>query len=560
MRIFLLLAFTVQFHYTKAQIIISEIMADPNPVVGLPDAEFVEVFNRGTTPVNLNGWTFFDGSVKSLPNKTIPPNSYGIVCAQADSMLFASYGLLLPVSSISLTNSGDKISIRNTTGSADDSVTYTDQWYGDPVKAQGGFSLERIDQQLNCLLPSNWKASNSINGGTPGVANSVNGSLIDAEPPLLLYAYCPDSANIQLVFNEPVDMPSSVISNFIELPNPLQIIAWSVADETATRINIKVSPAVSQGNVFGLSIKDIPDCSGNAMQQLENIPFGLSDSIQSGDIVINEILFNPKEEGFDFIELYNNSTRIADLTTLGLAAVSTVTGTMGDVELICALGRHLYPNQYLLVTENTEIVSKQYPSSFPYFFQKSEDIPAMNIDEGMVSLISGNTEIDRVYYNEDYHFALLTDPKGISLERIHPSRPSMSKDSWHSASPDLGGASPGLSNTQFQNQLEIENLISVSPEMFSPDMDGHDDLVSFQLKNESPGTMVNIAILNQSGSLVYEYRKNRLSGETDFFSWDGINYKGEMAEPGIYVALFEIFNLAGEVRNEKLVFVLAKKY
>ncbi|MFM8917127.1 MAG: lamin tail domain-containing protein, partial [Bacteroidota bacterium] len=139
-------------------------MADPTPVAGLPDAEFVEVLNLGTTPVNLSGWIFFDGSVRALPNKTIPPNTYGIVCAQADSLLFASYGLLIPVSSISLTNAGDKISIRNASGFAVDSVTYTDQCYADTIKAQGGFSLERIDQQLNCLLPSNWKASHSING------------------------------------------------------------------------------------------------------------------------------------------------------------------------------------------------------------------------------------------------------------------------------------------------------------------------------------------------------------------------------------------------------------
>lgn len=535
-------------------------MADPTPVAGLPEAEYVEIYNPGTSPVNLIGWTFFDGSVKTFTANTIPPNGYAIVCAQADTPLFASYGLLLPVSSISLTNSGDKISIRNANGSAVDSVTYTDQWYGDPIKAQGGFSLERIDQQLNCLLPSNWKASNSISGGTPGIVNSVNGSLMDGEPPLLLYAHCPDSAHIQLVFNEPVDIPSPNISNYIDLPNPIQAIGWSIADETATRINIKITPSIAQGNVFGLTIKDVTDCSGNAMQQADDIPFGLSDSIQPGDIVINEILFNPEEEGFDFIELYNKSTRIADLKSLGLAAVSLVSGTMGDIEAICSLGRHLYPNEYLLVTENTEVVSKQYPSSYPYSFQKAEDIPAMNVDEGLVSLVYGNTEIDRVYYHEDYHFTLLNNPKGISLERVHPSRPSMNKDSWHSASPDLGGASPGLPNTQFQNQIDRESLISVSPEMFSPNMDGRDDLVNFQLKNGSPGNMFNLAILNHNGQLVYESRKNRLSGATDFFSWNGINLKGELAEPGIYVALFEIFNLSGDVRNEKLVFVLAKNY
>ena len=553
------MAFAILFHSANAQIIISEIMADPTPVTGLPDAEFVEIYNRGSTPVNLNGWTIFDGSVRALPNKTIPPNGYGLVCAQSDTSLFTSNGLLLPVNSISLTNSGDKISIRNAIGAAVDSVTYTDQWYGDPLKAQGGFSLERIDQQLNCLLPSNWKASISVSGGTPGLVNSVNGILIDNEPPLLLYAYCPDSLNIQLVFNEPVDMPTASLSSCIILPNPLQIIDWSVADESATRINIKVAPGVSRGYVFGLHLKDIPDCSGNAMLAVDNIPFGLSDSIQTGDIVINEILFNPKEEGVDFIELFNNSNRIADLTSLGLAAVSPVTGTTGDVEAICDLGRTLYPNEYLLVTENTEIVAKQYPSSYPYCFQKAEDIPAMNVDEGIVSLMFGNIEIDRAYYHEDYHFALLTDPKGISLEKIHPSRPSMSRDSWHSASPDLSGASPGLTNTQFQNQTQIENLIQLSPEIFSPDMDGYDDLVSFQFKIDSPGTLINVTILNHNGHVVYENRKNRLSGAVDFLTWDGINLKGELSEAGIYLALFEIFNLDGEVRNEKLVFVLAKK-
>ena len=136
----------------------------------------------------------------------------------------------------------------------------------------------------------------------------------------------------------------------------------------------------------------------------------------------------------------------------------------------------------------------------------------------------------------------------------------MSRDSWHSASPQLSGASPGLPNTQFQNQLAFDNQISLAPEIFSPDMDGYDDLVSFQFKVDSPGTLINVTILNHNGHVVYENRKNRLSGAVDFLTWDGINLKGELSEAGIYLALFEIFNLDGEVRNEKLVFVLARKH
>ena len=37
-------------------VVIDEIMADPSPVVGLPNTEFIELKNVSAQAFNLNGW------------------------------------------------------------------------------------------------------------------------------------------------------------------------------------------------------------------------------------------------------------------------------------------------------------------------------------------------------------------------------------------------------------------------------------------------------------------------------------------------------------------------
>jgi len=540
-------------------IIINEIMADPTPTIGLPDAEYVELHNIGSTDVIMVGWTFYDGTIRALPDATIPANGFLIICAQGDSSVFQNYGLTAAVSSLSLTNSGDKIALRNENGVSIDSVMYTDDWYADPGKADGGFSLERIDSQIMCMVASNWRASDSPAGGTPGTMNSVHGTLMDEDPPMPLFAYCPDSTNIIVVFSEPIDLSSLWTNPSIELPAPLMMLSATTVNDLGTRISLGIHPAISDNVIYNMDIVGIKDCSGNIITQKTTLPFARKDTTNAGNIIINEVLFNPREEGYDFVELYNNSDRVVAISELSLAPVSIQTGNSGVRLPIAEEERFLYPGSFLLVSENTEAVSKQYSTAFPISFQQTASIPAMNIDEGMIALYADTLELDRVYYHEDYHHPMLIDRKGVSLERIHPDRQSLDQNSWHSASVDQGGASPGFKNTQYLHLKPPSKWVSVFPEMFSPDNDGYHDVVHFQINPQNNGSLVNLHILNTAGQLVFNYEKSRMSTASDVVTWNGITDRGEWAPPGIYIAVFELFHLKGEVKQEQLVFVLAQK-
>ncbi|MFM7080003.1 MAG: lamin tail domain-containing protein [Bacteroidota bacterium] len=545
--------------FVNAQsLVISEIMADPSPTVGLPDVEYVELYNPSSNPVGLNGWILFDGSSRQLPGKTIPPSGYIIVCANADTLALSSFGTIAGVSSMSLTNTGDKISIRNPQGIAVDSVTYSDTWYSDPDKINGGWSLEKIDLNLNCLLSSNWMPSTNNSGGTPGAINSVNGVYEDNEAPLLLHAYCLDSTHIVLVFNEPLDVTGFSNPNTTSLSTPYSISSASIFDEQGTSVLMNITPPVTYGTIGQLELSGISDCVGNVMDITQKTPFGIKDTIVD-KIIINEILFNPKEDGFDFVELYNNGRSVVSVSDLFLSQVSLSTGTPSDPLDIATSERFIYPEQYLVITENVESVSKQYHSSYPYGFQQTPDLPSMNIDEGKIKLLYQNKPLDSVYYHEDFHVEVLYDKKGVSLERIHPDRSSLEPTNWHSASFHSGGATPGKRNSQFAPDEKGLHVIEVFPEIFSPDLDGYHDVLTFRFTAGIPGVISNITIYNHDGVAVFNSRRNALLGTRDYFSWDGINDEGELAAPGIYIALIELFSIQGETQYAKVPFVLAQK-
>jgi flagellar hook assembly protein FlgD len=97
----------------------------------------------------------------------------------------------------------------------------------------------------------------------------------------------------------------------------------------------------------------------------------------------------------------------------------------------------------------------------------------------------------------------------------------------------------------------------VDPEVFSPDNDGYNDVVTFSILLEKGGFVGNIRIYNSNGGPVRHLMQNMLLGNEARMSWDGIDDDGTKAPIGIYVVMFEAYDTEGNVIGGKTSCVLA---
>jgi hypothetical protein len=199
-----------------------------------------------------------------------------------------------------------------------------------------------------------------------------------------------------------------------------------------------------------------------------------------------------------------------------------------------------------------------YPAPAFDLFVQPESLPSYNDDMGTVVLLYGDTIVDEFRYNDNMHYALLTNTEGISLERIDPEKPASILTNWSSAAESYGFGTPANKNSQFhQTSGQNNQEISVEPETFSPDNDGRDDRLFIRYNFVEPGYMANVYIYDGHGRIVTKIAENELLATEGEFSWDGLNQDNTKARIGIYIVYFEAFNLQGEVKGFKKACVLA---
>lgn len=261
-------------------------------------------------------------------------------------------------------------------------------------------------------------------------------------------------------------------------------------------------------------------------------------------IVINEILFNPEKNGFDYIECFNRSTKQVQLNTLLIGNGTTWRQITKDSTFISA-------GALFVITADKQWLATRYNLSASAIICQVSSLPSFPDDEGSVVVIRriDSVEIDRVTYSSKWHFEMIRDQEGVALERISADFASQNKNNWTSASAASGYGTPGLTNSQFRDNTTSPEGVSVLPKVFSPDNDGNNDFAQVSIRSSAPGSVAHGIVYDATGRQVRYLIKNEVLGADNRFTWDGYDDRSKKLPTGIYIIAIQVFDTKGNVRR-----------
>ena len=538
----------------QGDIVINEVMFE-NP----EDAEeYIELYNASKKILDLSGLRITtrktDGSLNagsSIPSGTIIfPNDYLALCKTPeivkDYFSLPSEAKLATMTFSALNNTSATLLLTNDSREVIyDQFTYSSSWHNSTLSSVKGVSIEKIHPLLLAEDSQSWQsASEDSNFGTPGYKNSAFSEIDLILPRLYFLEMTNDKSGLLLKFSKKMNFASAEYS-VSDIGTPENIL---IIDDYSVQLTF--SSAFEEQVVYVLYVS-INDMSALSLP-INEYKFGVAEEPKVGDVVINEVLFESPDAVDEYVEIYNRTDKILDVSGLKITTLKS-DGSQNAGSLIPAKS-FIYPHDYLAFCKRPNVVREYYscPESAQFV---SMNMLSLNNSEGSLILLnpSANEIYDQLTYSSKWHHPLIATTKGVALERINPDLPTQNADSWHSASSQTNYGTPGYKNSQY---MEIalpsvdEKIVWTEPEIFSPDNDGNDDVCALHYRMEELGYAANIVVFNASGESVYHLASNALLQSEGFFLWDGRTDKGKNVNPGIYVIFFQAFNSQNGKRVE----------
>lgn len=443
--------------------------------------EFIEVYNRTDSTFDLSLLTLADSRRNPVPITTdrvlVPPATYTVLAS--DSVAFAERFPTTPFIPVAnwptLNQSGDTV-ILQAGETVIDSVAYRASWGG-----QGG-SLERLDPDGPSQAPSNWGTSFLVNG-TPGQENSL--FFVDTTPPIATFAEQVDETTVDVYFDEAIQ--TDAIDAEQILLGSLAATAFT-SDASRTRLRITF-PTFSSAS---LRVTRIADLKGNTQDQ---IVVSVARLPHTGELVINEIMFDPLADNFDdvpnqpeYVELYNRTSDALAISRLALVEREDENGeadTLAQVTDRVVLPPSAYALFFASRTSSNDLSANgDLPAAFPSLDFSSvillpverASLSLSNSSDHLRLLRRDDAVLEMLTYTTDWHDPRFLGTRGLSLERLSPEAPAQDATNWTTSRAREGGT-PGVPNSVGSNnqRLPESGEIVITEILYDPRSDTFDD-------------------------------------------------------------------------------------
>jgi len=550
----------LRFRYTDPSafgtksLVINELMPAPRADQDLPFVEYVEVLNPTNKELRLSGLVFSSSSSATpLPEFWISPGEFVLLCAASQAPLLSGFGRVLPLPSFpSLLNSGSLLRLSTAEGLEIDRLEYRSSSWGGTEFADGGYSLEVPDPYFRCEASEFLLPSKDPKRGTPGGKNSQFSQTKDLGDLQVLSAFFKSPTQLFFRFNQPI-LPLDGQQPILTFSRSLELDSTWVFD-SGRSLGTSLASSARKSTVYMARASSLMRCVGEpAGFEVEIV---LAEAASKGELILNEVLLDPKSGDPKFVEIHNPTAKYLSLENWALTSINEA-GALQQLRLIGGEGVRVAPEEYVALTIDPTRLRLSYPQSAAGNFLQLASLPSMPIGAGVLLLLSPERLVaDSLPYRSDWHHPLLRSTKGVSLERISPVFPSHIPSTWQSASSSQDYATPGLKNSTALSVEPISEPISLFPQVFDPGGSTGPSQVNIRYSMEQSGWVGSFIIYSAAGREVRILGQNQILGTSGVFSWTGIDAEGTRVPPGYYILVAQLFDLTGRVKVVKKTLVV----
>ncbi len=553
--------------------------------------EFVEFFFAGPGVFHLTGCGMTDGDALDIispwsggslqdpdaqPGEYIASGCYAVLldpeyAAGAQPYDFPAGAIILGVANTTLgdgLSGNDPLVFYSAAGTLVDDVLST---YGTPVLSDDpllcdddgldgipfdpgqGLTVSRVLPSLPDL-ESSWATGDPTPGSPPqgiqaGVSMTV--SLVTVEPPRGAEG-CQAAIGVSLSNTGTDSLAAGALSLLVfgdadlsGTPGEGEIILEQQPSSPVPGETLVIEAAwIASGGV--VPVIACISCAGDTLQSDDTLETVWNRPL---DLVINEMMYSPLPAWPEWFELYNGASQARDLsqyiwcdsndsTSLSDQAPELASGAYAIVTSDSAAFLDLWPEASCQVLQPPDwlVLNDQTQSGETW----ADDIRL---------LMPGGQTADWVPYDDSWGGG-----GGTSLERIAPALEGHFASSW---APCATGGTPGTANSMAGGSPGGP-LLSFSPDPFSPDGDGFDDVLQIELCLPTEPAEILLEVYNVQGRLVRTLDTTGGYGQNPVFSWDGLDNDGGRLSVGRYIVRLRAEGTDGEVRESSGVVVLAR--